>query len=1096
MVADVPVVADLRSAGSLGVCGPGQLAHGVARGLVVQLAGLHSPADVALTAIVSTASRPSWEWLRWLPHVGSVYSPLVGDHLADDSAGGSVLLAALDGLVRERRATETEAEPRLATTGISDGRPTLVKSIPRLPAVVVIVEDDAPVDRSRITRLAEMGADVGVYVIWVASSLANLPAVCRSFVLVETESTGSTAGEVRLGQHTYPIACEAVAVPVADQVARLLSPIVDVGVSVADETDLPTSLPFLSLTGDGVAVRSDSVLARWQATDSIIDRAAGRTVRRRVDGTLRAPVGSTGPDTFWLDLREHGPHALVGGTTGAGKSEFLQTWILGMATEHSPDRVNFLFVDYKGGTAFADCVRLPHSVGLVTDLSPHLVTRALTSLRAEVRRREELLNAKHAKDLVSLERSGDLDTPPSLVIIVDEFAALAKEVPEFVDGVIDIAQRGRSLGLHLILATQRPAGVIKESLRANTNLRIALRMADADDSTDILGSPDAAFFPPQVPGRAAAKIGNARTQAFQSGYTGGWTVGREVVTSVEVADLAFGTGTVWESSEATAAPDTELGDPDIVHVVSTVCRAAADAVIATPRRPWLPELQTHYDLAELVTGEDRPAAGGHVSYVLGVADDPERQSQPATHFSPDIDGNLVVLGTGGAGKSALLRSIAAVASMSEPDTAVEIFGIDCGTGGLRMLEALPTVGSIVAGDDDERVGRLLRRLVAEIGDRSDSFGPAASTLPQYRVAADAPGTSRIILLLDGLAAFREMYETSALSPYLEMVTRIAGDGRAVGVHVLVSADRHTAVPSSLGALIQKRLVLRLADDTDYLLAGVPTDALFGSPPGRGHLDGRVVHVGTLGGSPDTAVQAAAMSALGDRLRESGVEQAAPVAALPEQISLADMPDRVRTLPVIGLRDVDLGPCTVVPRGTLMVTGPPGSGRSGALATLVTAVKRAQPDIRTLLLTPRRSTLADLPTWDALAVGTDDVQTRIADVSGFVETAEPGSLMVVIESVTSFTGMIESELLGLVKACTQADQMVVAEAEISTWSGAFTIAQAFKAARRGILLHPGDLDTETYFQTPTERRRRSPLIPGRGYFIERGTAVRVQLAQTH
>ena len=228
--------------------------------------------------------------------------------------------------------------------------------------------------------------------------------------------------------------------------------------------------------------------------------ASTAAANRKDNGSLRALVGSKGVEPLHLDLKNEGPHALVGGTTGAGKSEFLQSWVMGMAAAYSPDRVSFLFVDYKGGAAFADCVRLPHTVGLVTDLSPHLVRRALTSLRAELHYRERLLNRKKAKDLLALQREADPEAPPYLVIVVDEFAALATEVPEFVDGVVDVAARGRSLGLHLILATQRPAGVIKESLRANTNLRVALRMADEDDATDILGVPAAAYFDPSIPG--------------------------------------------------------------------------------------------------------------------------------------------------------------------------------------------------------------------------------------------------------------------------------------------------------------------------------------------------------------------------------------------------------------------------------------------------------------------------------------------------------------------------------------------------------------------------------------------------------------------
>ena len=239
-----------------------------------------------------------------------------------------------------------------------------------------------------------------------------------------------------------------------------------------------------------------------------------------------------------------------------------------MAAAHSPDRATFLFVDYKGGAAFADCVALPHTVGLVTDLSPHLVRRALTSLRAELRYREHLLNRKKAKDLVSLEKTGDPETPPSLLIVVDEFAALVQEVPEFVDGVVDVAQRGRSLGLHLILATQRPAGVIKDNLRANTNLRIALRMADAEDSSDILGTPMAAYFDQSIPGRGAAKTGPGRLGAFQTGYAGGWTTNEPPRPRIDISEMNFGAGAEWEVPEVEVVEAADPGPNDIARLVA------------------------------------------------------------------------------------------------------------------------------------------------------------------------------------------------------------------------------------------------------------------------------------------------------------------------------------------------------------------------------------------------------------------------------------------------------------------------------------------------------------------------------------------------
>lgn len=283
----------------------------------------------------------------------------------------------------------------------------------------------------------------------------------------------------------------------------------------------------------------------------------------------------------------------MGGTTGAGKSEFLQSWVLGMATAHSPSRVTFLFVDYKGGAAFADCLHLPHTVGLVTDLSPHLVRRALPSLRAELKCRERLLNHKKAKDLISLERTGDPECPPSLIIVVDEFAALAKDVPAFVDGMVDVAQRGRSLGLHLILATQRPAGVITPNLRANTNLRIALRMADESDSVDVIDSKLAAEFDPRMPGRGAVRTGPGRIALFQAGYAGGRTSDEPEPTRIDVETLTFGPGIPGRSppltGNSTWTNRVPLTLPESSRPSTTHLRAAKSPPPASPgSQNWKP----------------------------------------------------------------------------------------------------------------------------------------------------------------------------------------------------------------------------------------------------------------------------------------------------------------------------------------------------------------------------------------------------------------------------------------------------------------------------------------------------------------------------
>ena len=235
-----------------------------------------------------------------------------------------------------------------------------------------------------------------------------------------------------------------------------------------------------------------------------------------------------------LDLVADGPHALIGGTSGAGKSELLQSIVASLAVRHAPTRLTFLFVDYKGGAASAVFSELPHTVGYVTNLDAELSRRALTSLRAELNRRMRLLEGK-AKDLAEMRELYPADAPPSLVIVVDEFATLVKEVPEFVDGIVDIAQRGRSLGIHLILATQRPSGAVNDNILANTNLRISLRMLDKSESVAVINSGEAAEIPVPLKGRGWVRLGPRALVAFQAAYCGSPLVSDDVQAPVLVA---------------------------------------------------------------------------------------------------------------------------------------------------------------------------------------------------------------------------------------------------------------------------------------------------------------------------------------------------------------------------------------------------------------------------------------------------------------------------------------------------------------------------------------------------------------------------------
>jgi S-DNA-T family DNA segregation ATPase FtsK/SpoIIIE len=1073
----VPIVARPAEHGAVGVAGPREPLLAAARALLVQAAAMHSPAELVLGAFTSPATAPHWEWLKWLPHTTSAHSPLPARHLASGPESGIALASALEELLAARQG----------------------KTAAALPAVLVLVEDDAPVERSRLVDLAEHGAAHGIHVLWLAGDTTRLPASCRTYVELSPSGGAAFAGFAHDGERVDPLQVQYLDPATAAELARRLAPLVDVGARLDDDTDLPRAVPLLAVTEQPLSPETAVVIERWQASRSIVTGPYAPPVPAKQAGTLRAVIGRSALGAHALDLRSDGPHALVGGTTGSGKSELLQSWILAMAAAHSPQRLTFLLIDYKGGSAFKDLADLPHKVGLVTDLDPHEVRRAHVSLAAELRRREKLFALHNAKDLVELEKKGITDAPPSLVIVVDEFAALVTELPEFVDGMINVAQRGRSLGVHLILATQRPAGVIKDNLRANTNLRLALRTADESDSVDVLGSPQAAYFDSAVPGRAVSKTGPGRLVPFQTGYAGGWTRDEPDPPEILVEELGFGVRTVWEPPSSDEQP-ADLGHTDIQRLVGALEGARVQARIARPAQPWLPPLGEHYDLADPARV---PVSRSDRELVFGVQDDPDEQAQPPVAFRPDTDGNLAVYGTGGAGKSTLLRTIAVAAgSTSVRGGPCHVYGLDFGARGLDMLEALPHVGSILGGTEHERIARLLNELSRLIAERAERFAKAgAGTVTDYRAAPlGRPDEPRILLLVDGVAAFRQAYETGERARLFDTFCAIAVDGRPVGIHVVLTADRPASVPSVLSSAVQTRVVLRMADPNEYHGMNLPADVLKpGSPPGRGLLGGgsaasaAELQVAILGARPDVGSQAANLREFARALTQAGVRPAPAVAEVPKRVPLDLLPPTAGDLPVLGVAAATMQPQPFAPEGVFLVIGAPQSGRTTGLRALAAALRRWDPAIRLHCLSAqRRSRLAAAPIWTGRAAGADEVNRLAKQLTEDLSGGAGQRAAVFLENVVELAGMAEAPLNDLLKVCRDEDVFVVAEGESSALSSSYGILGQVRAGRYGLAFAP-DMNDGDRFRTPFPARlNRADFPPGRALFVRGGTTAVVQV----
>lgn len=1099
MIDDVPVTENLFFSGALGIAGDHSAAADIARSAIVQLTGLHSPSELIVAAIVSNSWALEFEWLKWLPHTGSPHSPLEVTHLANSQATGDSLLSAIEELVairsksqfEQRGAVLSENSALVAGASVGDGADIATPPPSATPAILLLISDDAPVDRARLVQLSERAADSGVYPVWIAQSIAGLPAVARTFVNAADDGQTAEVGLVRLGTDVVAVRTEPISRESALAFAKRLAPVSDAGALLRDSSDLPRTVSVLSLLGPDLATTPSVAVDRWRQNDSIHDRSGGPLVKRRA-GRLRALVGQSGVDAMHLDLRTQGPHALVGGTTGSGKSEFLQAWVLGMAAEYSPDRVTFLFVDYKGGSAFADCVNLPHCVGLVTDLSPHLVRRALTSLRAELHYREHLFNRKKAKDLLDLEKRGDPESPPALVLVIDEFAALASEVPDFVDGVVDIAQRGRSLGIHLIMATQRPAGVIKDNLRANTNLRIALRMADESDSMDVVGDKIAGTFDPSIPGRGIAKTGPGRLTSFQSGYAGGWTSDVPPAPSIEVAELRFGIEQPWEApGDKTDVPGAgEQGPTDQARLVANLIAASKSISLPAPRRPWLDELPRAFDLTKLRQRTD-------TDLVLGVSDVPEHQRQDEMFFRPDVDGNIAIYGAGGTGKTVTLRTLAAAAGITPRGGPVDVYGLDFGTGGLRMLEVLPHVGSIVSGDDPERVIRLLRMLRGIMDDRGQRYSAAnAGSIGDYRRSAGAPNEKRILLLVDNFPAFRDAFEIGGgRSAWYNVFQQLLGEGRQLGIHVALTADRPGSVPTSVSATIQRRVVHRLADEGQYVLLDIPNDVLGPTSfPGRAIVDGLETQVAIVGGNANVAEQSKALAALAEAIDRTGRGAAVPIGSLAPEIPADSVPSTVGGQPVLGISDDTLQPVGFEPRGPLLLAGPPASGRTSALAWLIRSMDAAVPGITRYYIGNVRSPIGRLAGWKGTAINADEAAALAKEITPLVADSDTkGKILVVVEQIADFlSSPADGPMVELIKAIKRSDHMIIAESETSQWGSSYPLLAEIKSARTGFLLQPDGIEGDSLLKTSTPRVTRGEFPPGRGYFLARGKATRVQL----
>ncbi|MGY2065438.1 FtsK/SpoIIIE domain-containing protein [Blastococcus sp. SYSU DS0619] len=1063
----VPAVVPLREAGVVGLAGPAEPLAGLLRWVVLQLAVHHPPRDLALT-VLTPRSRTDWNWVRWLPHARPADGEGPVASVGNDPETVAARVAELTALVKARREATTTGAGRVLPESF--------------PAHVLVVDGFRPLRAvPGLAQVLQDGPAVGVYAVCADEEERFLPEAATATAVFDAEGE-ATLSLRRSGHDPVPgVLAEPVAAELAERTARALAPLRDVSLA-DDDAVLPDSVRLLDVLGlEPPTV--DGVRARWQLE--------GRTTRMVVGAGLHGPLT--------LDLRTDGPHGLVAGTTGAGKSELLQTMIASLAVANRPDALNFVLVDYKGGSAFKDCVHLPHTVGMVTDLDAHLVERALTSLGAELRYREHRLAEAGVKDLEDYvdRQAREPGSPPlpRLLIVIDEFASLARELPDFVAGLVGIAQRGRSLGIHLLLATQRPSGVVSPEIRANTNLRISLRVTDGADSSDVLDATDAARIPKSAPGRGFARLGHGALVPFQAGRIGGRRPGQ----GAGAAAAPFAVPLAWHQvgyaapqRPAGAGPSADVEVTDLSVLVQAVRDAAVAEAVPAQRSPWLAALPSRLLLDDLA--EDA-APGGVLPY--GLQDLPARQERRVAAFDPATDGHLLVIGSPRSGRSQLLRTVAGAVGARCSTRDVHLYALDCGNGALLPLADLPQCGAVVPRAQTERAVRLLDRLARELERRQQLLadGGFADVTEQRDSAPPDQRLPHVLLLVDRWEGFTPTLGEVDGGRLTDVLLTLVREGASAGISVVLTGDRSLGT-ARLASLTDSKLVLRLADRGDYPLVGVPGRQVPGDlPPGRGvTVDGAVeTQVALLADDASGAGQAAALAEIA---KAAHVRDALlPHSARPFRVDV--LPSRIRFETAWEMRPADPGPgFALVGVGgdelaaagpdllgggrAFVVAGPGRSGRSSVLAVMAESLLRQGTQVA--VCAPKASPLRAL-------AGRSGVVAVVADAAApaalwrEVLTADPGRpLVLLLDDGDVLRDCPAAEVFREVVtgAGPPGRSLVLAGSADGICTGLSGWQVDARKARQGLLLSPqGSTDGDLIGVRLPRSAVGSPVRPGRG-----------------
>ena len=808
---NLPIVASLNR-GPVGYVGPRPIVLEQLQLLVSQLAVFHSYHDLTIIPIIPEEEKESWDWMRWLPHATlqdmNVRSFVYNQRTRDQ------VLNSLNQILKLRKAQKEEEKAN--DTKIFH------------PHYVVLITDETLIlDHVIMEFFREDPTELGCSIIYVADVLSSLSENIQTVISIKDRNQGQlllqegVLRELDFQLDHFPEGYD------KEVISRGLAPLKHIQQL---KSSIPDSVTFLEMY-QAETFNDLKVLSRWESHAPY--------------QSLAVPIGLRGKDDLvYLNLHEkaHGPHGLIAGTTGSGKSETIQSYILSLAVNFHPHDVAFLLIDYKGGGMANLFKDLPHLLGTITNLDGAQSMRALASINAEIHRRERLFGqygVNHINQYQKKFKLGEATEPlPHLFLISDEFAELKVNQPDFIKELVSIARVGRSLGVHLILATQKPSGVVDDQIWSNSRFKLALKVADRGDSMEMLRTADAAEI--TQTGRAYLQVGNNEVyELFQTAWSGADyqpekdQLGIEDHTIYLINELGQYEVLNQDLSGLDMAEEIKEVPTELDVIVQEINHLHQQEGIAAVAQPWLPPLKERITLDELdkVVPIEAWQKRTAPSVLIGVADIPQAQKQEAVAIDLSKDGNILLYGSPGTGKTTFLQTAAMDLARKQSPENLTMYLLDFGTNGLAPLTQLLHVADSLLLDQTEKIQKFIRIINRELDRRKKLLSEhGVGTIALYREVTGKQEPTMVILMDSYESMKDEPYETDLFKLFM----RISREGLSIGVHLIITASRQNNLRAQLYSNFKHQLTLPQNDISEVrgIVGATPLAATMEDIKGR------------------------------------------------------------------------------------------------------------------------------------------------------------------------------------------------------------------------------------------------------------------------